>query len=51
MSMPEDDPDVGYRDEWGFVGPAPTIDGQRMSPEEGFFSGPEAFESASTRGL
>ncbi len=30
-----------YRDEWGLTGPAAITDGQRMSPEEGFFTGPE----------
>lgn len=32
---------AGYRGEWGLVGPAPISDGPRISPEEGFFSGPE----------
>ena len=30
-----------YRDEWGLTGPAAVTDGQRMSPEAGFFTGPE----------
>jgi hypothetical protein len=30
-----------YRDEFGMTGPLPATDGQRISPEEGFFTGPE----------
>jgi hypothetical protein len=39
--MSPDDPYAAYRDEFGQVGPLPASDGQRMVPEEGFFSGPE----------
>jgi hypothetical protein len=35
-----EDRNAGYRDEFGFVGPLPTTDGQRQTPEEGFFTGP-----------
>ena len=30
-----------YRDEFGGIGPLPASDGQRIPPEEGFFTGPE----------
>ena len=30
-----------YRDEFGGTGPLPASDGQRIPPEEGFFTGPE----------
>jgi hypothetical protein len=30
-----------YRDEFGQVGPLPASDGQRLVPDEGFFTGPE----------
>ena len=39
--MPTEDPYSAYRDEFGQVGPLPATDGQRMVPDEGFFSGPE----------
>ncbi len=42
--MLPDPPETGsdpYRDEWGLLGPALATDGQRRSPEEGFFTGPE----------
>ena len=39
--MPPEDPYAAYRDEFGLVGPLPATDGQRMIPDEGFFSGPE----------
>lgn len=36
-----EDPFPEYRDEFGQIAPLPSSDGQRRSPEEGFFSGPE----------
>ncbi|MCZ6572938.1 MAG: hypothetical protein O7C98_07180 [Planctomycetota bacterium] len=42
--MPPDPPEAGsdpYRDEWDLLGPALATNGQRRSPEEGFFTGPE----------
>ena len=36
-----EDPYANYRDEFGLTGPLPITDGQRMSPVEGFFTGPE----------
>lgn len=39
--MTVEDPYSDYRDEMGIVGPLPASDGQRMSPAEGFFTGPE----------
>ena len=45
-----------YRDEFGGIGPLPASDGQRIPPEEGFFTGPEvgrpfpAFSLRSTTG-
>ena len=42
--MTEQAPFAGYRDEFGVLGPLPASDGQRRSPEEGFFTGPEVGE-------
>jgi len=39
-----EDPYASYRDEFGLTGPLPITDGQRRSPEEGFFTGPEVGE-------
>jgi hypothetical protein len=39
--MSLEDPRAAYRDEFGQVGPLPASDGQRMAPDDGFFSGPE----------
>ena len=33
-----------YRDEFGQLAPLPSSDGQRRSPDEGFYSGPEVGE-------
>jgi len=42
--MPSEDQPPGYRDEFGVSGPLPATDGQRMVPDEGFFTGPEVGE-------
>ena len=39
--MTSEDPYAAYRDEFGNMGPLLASDGQRMVPEEGFFTGPE----------
>ncbi len=39
--MSGDSDDSAYRDEFGFTGPLPATDGQRIPPPEGFFTGPE----------
>jgi hypothetical protein len=39
--MTTEDPYADYKDEFGFVGPLPASDGQRIPPEEGFHTGPE----------
>lgn len=33
-----------YRDDFGFVAPVPVHHGQRRTPDEGFFTGPEVGE-------
>ena len=39
--MPPEDIYEDYRDQFGQVGPLLATDGQRMVPEEGFYTGPE----------
>jgi hypothetical protein len=39
--MTAEDPYADYRDAYGQMGPLPATDGQRMIPDEGFFTGPE----------
>jgi hypothetical protein len=42
--MNVNDPYSDYRDEFGVTGPLPASDGQRMVPDEGFYTGPEVGE-------